>query len=151
VSEQSLKIEHRRSLHFSIPGRLGAWQRGMRDSRQGASFTFTSAKMRSDKGLVQHYAVLAMRAGCKTELRGPLKMVVQTYRQPPRSWSLKKQVAAKWITSKPDVDNTFKLIADALNKIAYDDDAQIAAAMCLKSYRIIHPECVTVDLWELEP
>lgn len=139
-----------RELSFIVPGRLGAWQRGGRDSRRGAGFTFTPAKMGSDQAMVRQLAVLAMRKGCKTKLVGPLKLVVQTYRQPPASWSLKKRAAARWITSKPDFDNTLKLIADALNRVAYDDDAQIAWGTHLKRYNLVQPECVRIELEELE-
>lgn len=136
-----------RNISFSIPGRLGGWQRGGRDSRQGAAFTFTPAKMRSDQALVKHFAVAALQHG--SPLTGPLKLVVQTFRNPPKSWPLKKQAAAKWITSRPDFDNTLKLIADALNKVAYDDDAQIAVGAHFKRYRLIGPECVQIELQEL--
>lgn len=37
-------------------------------------------------------------------------------------------------TKKPDCDNVLKIIADALNKIAYNDDAQIVRATVEKYY-----------------
>lgn len=137
-----------RTLRFTIPGRLGSWQRAGRHTAKG--ITFTPAKMRSDQLMVKQCAVLAMRGSCKTPLMGPLKLVVQTWRWPPHSWSLKKRAAAKWITSRPDFDNTLKLIADALNKVAYDDDAQIAAGAHFKRYRLVGAECVMIELQEME-
>lgn len=137
-----------RSLSFTIPGRLGSWQRAGRNAAKG--ITYTPNRMRSDQGLIMHFAILAMRGGCATPLVGPLKMVVETWRHPPKSWSLKKQAAAKWISTRPDFDNTLKLIADALNKVAYDDDAQIAVGAHLKRYSLVAPECVCIDLEELE-
>lgn len=37
-------------------------------------------------------------------------------------------------TKKPDTDNVLKIIADALNGIAYDDDSQIIRAEVVKVY-----------------
>ena len=37
-------------------------------------------------------------------------------------------------TKKPDADNVIKIITDALNGIAYDDDRQIVALMFEKFY-----------------
>jgi Holliday junction resolvase RusA-like endonuclease len=137
-----------RKFSFTIPGRLGAWQRTNRNVARG--ITFTPAKMRSDKAMVLHFAVLAMRDKIRTPLLGPVRMVVTTWRQPPKSWSHKRQADALWITSKPDFDNTLKLIADALNKVAYNDDAQIAFGAHLKRYNMITPERVEIELMELE-
>jgi Holliday junction resolvase RusA-like endonuclease len=41
---------------------------------------------------------------------------------------------AFWRTSKPDFDNLAKIVGDALNKVAWLDDAQIAAAWVRKVY-----------------
>lgn len=48
-------------------------------------------------------------------------------------------------TKKPDIDNVAKVIADALNGLAYDDDAQITDLSVLKRYGE-EPE-VRVKLW----
>ena len=37
-------------------------------------------------------------------------------------------------TKKPDIDNVIKIITDALNGIAYDDDAQIVSLSATKFY-----------------
>lgn len=49
-------------------------------------------------------------------------------RAPPKSWSKKKAVEMRGqpITGRPDVDNLAKAILDALNEVAYEDDAQIS-------------------------
>lgn len=50
-------------------------------------------------------------------------------------------------TKKPDIDNVAKIIADALNGLAYDDDAQITDLLVLKRYGE-DPE-VRVKLWPI--
>lgn len=136
-----------RRLTFTIPGRLGSWNRAGRNTAKG--ITYTPAKMRSDQGIIKHFAVMAMREGCGSQLVGPLRMVVNTWRAPPHSWGLKKRAAAKWITGKPDFDNTLKLVCDALSNVAYRDDAQIASGHHLKRYRVVGPECVEIEIEEL--
>ena len=51
-------------------------------------------------------------------------------------------------TKKPDADNITKIICDALNGVAYDDDKQIAEVRIRKVYGPV-PQ-VQVTLWALE-
>lgn len=60
----------------------------------------------------------------------PIKMVATFYRRRPKSLSMR---VMKPIT-KPDLDNTFKLVLDALNKFVYRDDAQITTAIIKKRF-----------------
>lgn len=39
-----------------------------------------------------------------------------------------------YYAKRPDLDNLFKIVADALNGVAYQDDAQIVEAHLLKMY-----------------
>lgn len=43
---------------------------------------------------------------------------------------------------KPDIDNVYKIVADALNGIAFDDDSQIVSARIEKYY----DECPRVEI-----
>lgn len=68
----------------------------------------------------------------------PLVMEVEFYFIPPKSWSKAKQERAiarkKYPTTRPDLDNLWKGVADALNGIVYKDDSQIVAVTCRKMY-----------------
>ena len=71
--------------------------------------------------------------------------------QIPRSWSKKKQQAAigRPCRKKPDFDNIAKAVCDALNGVAYRDDAQIADAHVRKIYgEIPRVEIVLEELIE---
>lgn len=76
------------------------------------------------------------------ELRFPddamLDMRIKAYYSIPKSASKKKRAAmlAGEIrpTKKPDMDNVVKIIADALNQVAYRDDTQIVDCQCRKFY-----------------
>lgn len=65
-------------------------------------------------------------------------MKIVAYFKPPASVSkkLKKQLIENEIgyMHKPDVDNLVKIIADALNGIAYKDDNQITKLEVIKKY-----------------
>ncbi|MFV0515810.1 MAG: RusA family crossover junction endodeoxyribonuclease [Aminipila sp.] len=69
---------------------------------------------------------------------GNIEMTVKAYYSIPKQTSKKKreQMAKGEIlpTKKPDCDNVLKIIADALNKIAYNDDAQIVRAVVEKYF-----------------
>lgn len=45
---------------------------------------------------------------------------------------------------KPDLDNIVKIIADSLNKVAYDDDAQIVNVSASKAYSDLPGVYVTI-------
>jgi len=65
---------------------------------------------------------------------GPVRLTVWATFQPAKSWPKYRRAAAlgSFHTQKPDVDNLGKLVADALNGIAYADDSQIAEIVCRK-------------------
>lgn len=77
-----------------------------------------------------------------------LKMnIVACYGVPKRiSKAKRRQMLSGEIlpTKKPDLDNVIKIIADSLNKIAYDDDAQIAEVKAQKYYS--ETPCVMVQI-----
>lgn len=137
--------ERPRSLSFSIPGRIGGKGRARSFLRKGVIAHSTPKKTASDEAVVRQFAHLAI-VGAPL-LQGPLRLEVIVYRMIPKSWSGKRRAAAIWITGKPDCDNVLKLIADAMNGIAYQDDSQIAALAMVRLYGI--PECVGVTLTEL--
>lgn len=68
----------------------------------------------------------------------PLRMRIDAYYSIPASASQKKKAQMRYgilrPCKKPDADNVLKIVADALNKIAYHDDAQIVEATVRKMY-----------------
>lgn len=51
-------------------------------------------------------------------------------------------------TRKPDCDNVVKVVCDALNGLAYKDDAQVVAVTCQKHYGLSPSVHVVVTDWE---
>lgn len=137
-----------RAIHFTVPGRINGKQRAGRKFLGGNNIrTFTPAKTASHEAIVRQIAALAMRG--RPLFAGPVALNIVVTRQPPVSWSQKKRAGTAWITSKPDWDNIGKLISDALNGIAWLDDAQVAVANVNKMYSVTEPEQVHVTIAEL--
>jgi len=90
---------------------------------------------------VENYVKLAyLEAANGAYLTGALSMNIIAYYPIPKSVSNKKRDAmlAGNIRPviKPDYDNIVKSVADALNKVAYDDDKQIVSGSFEKFYSI---------------
>lgn len=71
-------------------------------------------------------------------INGPVKMHVTAYFKIPKSASKIKKTAMERNrirpTKKPDWDNIGKIITDALNKVAYEDDKQVVSCVVEKYY-----------------
>lgn len=68
-------------------------------------------------------------------IAGPVQLVVMFgFRRPGRLIWKKRPMPRCWHTSKPDADNCVKALKDALNGIAWRDDAQVAQVMAEKVY-----------------
>lgn len=123
---------------ITIPGLLRAKGR----PRFGNGRTFTDAKTVQAEKHIQRHAIEQIGKPCLT---GPLHVSLTISIAPPPSWSRKKTadaLAGRILpTSRPDIDNQMKTAADALNGIAWKDDAQIVDATLSRRYG---PESVTV-------
>ena len=128
---------------FEIPGPITGKARP-RMTRHGR--TYTPAKTVSAENWVK---VCALDAGVKP-LDGPVTLHLTTLRPVPKSWSKARKAAAltdcrDW--RKPDADNIAKLIADALNGIAWGDDAQIADLRVEKRFAVNGVEKTVVHIF----
>ena len=83
--------------------------------------------------------LLALKVGFE-KLYGPLRMTITFEMRIPKSWPAQsKKEALEGIirpTKTPDIDNLFKLVADALqgDNMVYQDDNQIVEIMAVKRY-----------------
>lgn len=98
----------------------------------------TPAKTASYENLVTMCASQAM-AG-RAPLAGPVEVRLSLYVSPPESWSKKKRAEALngeiKPTTKPDVDNCIKAVADACNGVVWLDDKQITTVTVTKRYSV---------------
>jgi Holliday junction resolvase RusA-like endonuclease len=118
-------------IHFAIPGEPMGKQR----PKFGKGFTYTPQKTVNYETLVKE---MYLQKHFGKKLNGALSMTIWATFSIPKSASKAKcqQMIDHKIrpTKKPDCDNITKIICDALNKIAYDDDAQIVTVECNKYY-----------------
>lgn len=75
---------------------------------------------------------------------GPISVCIMTYRQLPKSTP--KRVTSEPDTHKPDVDNMAKIVLDALNGVAWLDDAQVTSLTVVKLDRTRDPERLSVRI-----
>lgn len=125
-------------VSFTIPGPpKGKARPKVTHAKNGASVTYTPDATVAYEELV--------RARYTTEAKGyrfpdnaALRMEIEAYFPVPKSSS--KRIKAGMLngqirpTKKPDTDNIIKIICDALNGIAYKDDAQIVSNSIDKLY-----------------
>lgn len=142
-------------IEFALEGRPVAW------ARSGGNFGADGRGARRFTPHKQRAAMVAIAKAYKaqaaidrrnaTMLFGSIKLEILCVYAVPISWSIKKRGAAfrglVWKTSVPDWDNLGKLVSDALNGIAYADDAQIAVSSVAKRYGA--PERTVIRLTQL--
>lgn len=118
------------AIDFTVPGNAVPW------ARAGAKgkIRFTPAKQRNYAAVLKDYCSQAMNGDAPTD--GPVKLEVLAVYAWPKSLSEKKKQlpGAQWKTSRPDADNLTKIVKDALNSIAWRDDAQVAASHTWKRF-----------------
>ena len=118
-------------FEFVVPGEPTPWAR----AGGGKSVVrFTPAKQRNYMGAVKLFCANAMRGSAP--LDGPIKVTIHAVYQWPASWSAKKRAKhGPWKITRPDIDNCcLKLVADALNTLAWTDDARICSTQLYKYY-----------------
>lgn len=100
--------------------------------------TYTPQKTKTYEQLVR----VEYRRQCKDASFGgrPLSVSIRSYYKIPRSAAKRQRermLADKtWPTKKPDADNIAKAVLDALNGIAYKDDAQVICLDIVKHWDI---------------
>lgn len=120
-------------ISFSIPGNPIAKGRP-RFTRSGHAYT--PAKTRTYEEIIRLHATKAMRG--KKMLTGAIGLRVTAYFPIPKSFT--KEMREKAVRGellhqkKPDFDNVSKIIADACNRIVFNDDGQISDAIVRKRY-----------------
>lgn len=128
-------------IAFSIHGEPVAKGRPRFVRATGRAFTPQKTVNYEDR--IEEAAARAMNG--REPFAGALRLIVRATFLVPASWSQKRKNAAHWKTSKPDADNIAKIVKDALNKIAYRDDAQIAELTVQKQYGPIAGLTVTIE------
>ena len=140
------------TIVFSVPGDpKGKARPKVTRTKAGTSLTYTPDKTVAYEELVRLRFTEAAQ-GRSFPAGKPLRLCVVAFHSVPKS-KPKKTKAAMLLneirpTKKPDFDNIFKIICDALNGLAYADDAQIVEAQIVKAFTGDQPR-VEVELREI--
>lgn len=123
-------------ITFIVPG-VPVGKGRPRFAKQGKFVTtYTPEKTASYENLVKIAAAESMKGQPPIEVAVSLNLLLCVI--PPASWSDKKRKSALSgeirPTSKPDIDNVLKGIADACNGIVWLDDKQIVDCQIKKIY-----------------
>ena len=125
-------------IKFTIPGEPCAQGRPRFSTLGGYVKAIDPAKSRNQKAFIKYLATTAAKQQCWTYTYLPLYVEIIAYMGIPKSKSKKWRAAAirgqERPTKKPDVDNLFKLVTDALSGILYNDDKQIVSCRVQKWY-----------------
>lgn len=125
-------------LLIMIPGEPCAQGRPRFSTAGGFVKAYDPDKSRNYKAYVKMCAIKSMQEQGWTLTEKALSIEIRAFMSIPSSKSKKfKQAAIVGIerpTKKPDVDNVFKILTDALSGIAYKDDKQIVSAFISKYY-----------------
>ena len=99
--------------------------------------TYTPSKTKEHEKKIA-YVYKSIYGDFKFEKGVPLLVVVQFFMRMPGSAKKKDEEAMlsgeMRPTKKPDIDNMLKLVTDALNGVAFEDDSQIVDTMCKKHW-----------------
>ena len=126
--------EDKRYIAFTVPGKPVGKQRPRFSRRGTAVRTYTPRQTAEYERLVR---VSYIAAGGE-KLEGTIGATICGYFEPPKATSKKqrqKMLSGEvGYTKKIDADNLAKSILDALNGVAYDDDAQVCLLLVYKAY-----------------
>jgi len=114
--------------HFTIPGDPQGWQR----TRTKDGQHFTAPETRAYQNTIRWLA----KAAKVQPIVGPVAVVIEAHYRIPESASKKRKAAMmageEYPTKKPDIDNVVKNVLDALNVMAWADDAQVVSLIVSK-------------------
>mgnify|MGYP003987240795 FL=1 len=113
-------------LLVSIPAEPIAQGRPRLSSRGGFARAYDPPKSRSWKAFVADYAERAMKkAGLETPMDGPIIVRIRFGFPLPKSQHRKTPKPMMWHMKRPDLDNLYKGVIDAMEGIVYHRDSEI--------------------------
>lgn len=135
---------------FTIPGEpVGKGRPRFSGTKNGRVHTYTPDKTAKYEKLVRKCWKDSVG---KSFGDAPVAVDVYAYFPIPKSYSQKQvrdiKAGKERPTKKPDRDNIVKIILDALNGLAYDDDKQVVDGRCVKLYAVDNRPRVVVAVYD---
>lgn len=143
------KVTAQRTIRFTVPGPVVPKGRHRSVIRGGRIATFTPSETVAYEKTVAWHALAAM--GGRPTLAGALAVRIEVIVAIPRSATRARRAAMLGgeirPTSRPDLDNLIKTLLDALNGIAFSDDAAVAELHAARWYG--EEPCALVEVAEI--
>lgn len=137
-----------KEVEFEIPGVPVAKGRPKFSTMGGFAKAYTPAKTRNAEAFVVQCFKEQVK-DFKMPEKGPVMLRIMFYMPIPTSLSKKKQRELEeqntWHTKKPDLDNLVKLVNDALNGVAWEDDGCICYTQAIKCYGKEPKTVISID------
>lgn len=139
-----------RSVTFQVPGKPQgkARARTVMNKALGHSVSYTPENDLLYENLIKS-RFLDQADGFYLETGTPVALRIVARFMPPASTSKKKQkqmLEGEILPlKKPDMDNIVKVVADALNGVAYHDDTQVILVSAKKAYSAMEGLDITVE------
>lgn len=115
-----------------VEGRIRGKQRPRFNTQSGKAFTPT------DTITYENWIKCCYREQSGKWLEGAIRAKIYVYYKIPKSYTKKRVQAIRdgleMPLKKPDADNVAKIVLDSLNKIAFDDDAQVVELTVIKKW-----------------
>lgn len=137
-------------VRFSVPGKPQgkARARTVHRADNGRSISYTPDNTVLYENFIKDQ-FLNHSKGFYMERGKPVAIRIVARFLPPKSASKKRKLdmleGRELPLKKPDMDNIVKVVSDALNGVAYHDDAQIVYVTAKKAYSAIEGLDVTVE------
>lgn len=126
-------VDVKKRVEFKFVGKVIGQPRP-RFTRNGA--VYEPKRAREYKAAVA--AAYMEQVGYKFDDNAQLFVSIAVERELPKALQRKKTEVVQPDIGKPDVDNIAKAVLDALNGVAYNDDAQVVWLFCGKDARRAH-------------
>lgn len=139
-----------RTVTFHVPGKPQgkARARTFRNKHTGRSMSMTPEQTVLYENFIKE-RFLQVGAGFYLERGKPVTMRIAAWFLPPKSVSKRRRAdmleGRELPLKKPDMDNIVKVVADALNGVAYHDDTQIAFVTARKAYSASEGLDITIE------
>ena len=122
-------------MKIIVPGKPQGKARARTVTRANRTHSYTPQKSIDYERLIA-VSYKSQRGGYFA--REPVNLIVAAFYPIPKSWTrlqIESALNGDTVpTTKPDCDNCLKIVADALNGVAYEDDKQIVSATITKHY-----------------
>lgn len=115
-----------------VEGKIKGKARPRFNTKTGRAFT------PNDTISYENWIRYCYREQCGEMLEGSIKAKIFVYYKIPKSYTKKRveliRQCKEHPCKKPDADNIAKIVLDSLNKIAFNDDAQVVELIVIKKW-----------------